>query len=610
MKKLILLTISIFMVISCGKAVKSNDNKLEAQNFSVLSLLPENTEAIINVKSITSIFKNFKITENSVFGQKFQEKDISEVKDILGINPLNIKKLESIGIDINKNLGISFDTILLQGDDLSSLNTIIYLPLKNKSKLLSYIDSRFKKGKLSIKEKVEVNYKKEKNYIKLFGNKKDEVIYVFVKNNYLFIIANPFNPESSLKLTNDIIASKSSLKNSKIYKNMNKEVNKGIYFYGNIESFIKNNKKTISQLFNASKTMMDMIETYQAFSMQLSLDTKEFILNLSAKLKSGKILSLLKGVKYNNSTILGINKNPLLLFSFGLNVNGYANLIKDFAKEYMQRRYNYHKEMTKENGTTNNVVKKGNNFDKTINEEITKLNKEYDFDIQKDLIANFDGNFAFATYDGMSISTTNYNSVMTIGLKNTKTIKMIIDKLLVHKNFAKLKGFVNKTVYKNNTVYIINAMVTQVYVGFKNNELIIASSKEMYDYSLDSKKQEGFYKFSKKDTVLSSSTKSDMIFYISFLEVIKALNNFKAMMPPKGVQKAQDILELLDYLLIKANLKGNVATASYILKTNSNKLFFISLIDYFSASQKESKTQESKVAPVEAKPMKELAPKK
>lgn len=604
MKKLILLIISIFMVISCGKTVKNNDNKLKVKNFSILSLLPENAEAIMNIKSIASIFKNFKITENSAFGQKLQGKNIKEIKDILGINPLNIKDLESIGIDINKNLGISFDTILLKenGNNLNSLNTIIYLPLKNKSKLLAYIDSRFKNGKLLSKKPAEVNYKKEKNYIKFFGNKKNEMIYVFVKNNYLFIIANPFNPESSLKLTDDIIASKSSLKNSKLYNDMNKlGTNKGIYFYGNIESFIKNNKKIISKELDNSKTMIEMIEAYQAFSIQISLDTKEFILDLSAKLKSGKILSLLKGIKYNNSTILGINKNPLLLFSFGLNVNAYANLIKDFAKEYMQKQNLYNQKITKENSSVKQEEKTKSDFDKTLNKEITKLNKEYGFDIQKDLIDNLDGNFAFATYDGMSISTTSYNSVVTIGLKNTKTIEMIIDKLLVHKNFTKLKAFVNKTVYKNNTVYIINAMVTQVYVGFKNNELIIASSKDMYDKALNSKRKEGYYKYSKKDANLSSSIKSDMIFYISFLEVIKALNNFKAMIPAKGVQKAQDILELLDYFLIKANLKDNIASANYILKTNSNKLFFIALIDYFSIKTPRS-TQE--------RPMEQLAPKK
>jgi hypothetical protein len=70
-----------------------------------------------------------------------------------------------------------------------------------------------------------------------------------------------------------------------------------------------------------------------------------------------------------------------------------------------------------------------------------------------------------------------------------------------------------------------------------------------------------------------------MIFYVSFLEIIKAINNFKGMLPPEPTKIAIDSLELLDYFLVTTNINKANAVGSYVLKTNSDKLFFPSVIE-------------------------------
>jgi len=611
MKKIILLILSIFMVASCGKTVKDNDNKLKnVKSSDIILSLPENTEAIINVKSINSVFKNFKVTENSAFGQKIQGSDIDEIKDLLKINPLKIKDLEKIGIDVNKNFGMSFNSVLIteDGNDLKSLNTVIYIPLKRKLKFLSFVKSRFKNGKLIGSKENNIKYKKEKNYIKLYGEKKEEAIYIFVKNNYLFLIVNPFSPESSLELTNNIINEKTSLRNSKIFQETTKisKTDEGIYFYGNIENFIKDNKKAINKEFDNSDTIANLMNSYRSISTLLTLDTKEFSLNASVVLNDGNLISLFKDVKYNNSTILGLDKPAAIMLSYGLNVKEYANLVKSFAKEYYNMYSTPELHVAGQSENTKEVQKenteKENKFDNIANEEIAKLNKEFGFDIEKDLIDNFNGNFAYASYDGMSITKTNYNTIISIGLKNIKTAENIIDKILANKKFEQFAPLVNKTIYKEKTVYIINAMITQIYIGFKENELIITSSKEMFDSALNSKKETGFYKYSKNTPKLLEASKSDMIFYISFLEVIKAMNNFKNELPSDS-REVIDVLELLNYFLIQVNSDGNTFSAKYVLRTHSDKPFFVALIDYINKNEKKKE-----LTPVTTMP--EAAPEK
>jgi hypothetical protein len=71
-----------------------------------------------------------------------------------------------------------------------------------------------------------------------------------------------------------------------------------------------------------------------------------------------------------------------------------------------------------------------------------------------------------------------------------------------------------------------------------------------------------------------------MILYVSFLEIIKALNNFKSMLPKENTQEVIDTLELLDYFLATSKIKDTTFSGNLTLKTNSDKLFFIALIDY------------------------------
>jgi len=579
MKKILLALILVFLITSCNKDTKNKEKKdiknqtvkttvkTVAKTYSInknssLLLLPEETEGIINIKSLKSVFENFMIKNNSVFGIKIEDKAIEEIQKVLAINPLNLKDIESLGIDVNKEFGIAFSDILWgKGDDLASINVISYIPLKDDKKLITTIESKFKDGKFKKDESFNLNIKKEDGYYKFFGKQPNEVLYVLIKDHYFFIIINPIAPQKALNLTKDILKGKTSLKNSKNFQELSKlsKTDSGIYFYANIEKLVDSNQVRIEKEFSKnllnkdSKTIIEAFKTYKHISVSIGLDTNNFVMSANALIdQNSKYLSMIKNIKYNNTTILGLDKPALYFMSFGINIPEYIKLIKSFMEK-----------------------RDVENF----NKEMEKTNEKFGINLQSDLINNFDGNFAFATYDGMSLSTTNYNSMMTIGFKNSKLIKNLIEKLLANKELKSMSKYVNKTTDKGKTIYIINAMVTQVYLAFKDNEMIIASSKNIYDSALTSSKNTGFYKYSQKDKNLKSITDGNIVFYISFLEVIKALNNFKGMLPPEPTKMVIDVLELLDYFSVNIDMYDTSISAKYILKTNSKKLFFPATIE-------------------------------
>ena len=473
MKGLLLILLSMFLVVSCNKKTsnkeKTKDNtvknvkkfktvkkEFKVDTKSILLQLPKETQAIVNLKSIESIFNNFMVAETSIFGIPFPQRDFKEIKNFLSFNPASLKDLEGLGIDTKKELGLAFsDAVWGKYDNFEETNIILYLPVKDSKKLLSFIESKFENGKWKADESANVNIKKEKDYMKIFGKSAEESLYIFVKNDYFFLVMNPKSPQTSLNLTKSILKGESLLKDNKTFKESLKlnKTDSGIYLYGDIESFIESNRVKIEKEFKNSdpkNQLMDLFKLYKTASMSLSLDTKDFILDFSVLLnKSSEALSIFKGIKYDNSTILGLDKPVFALMSFGINVAEYFKVLSNLL---------------------------GDELDK----ELDRSSKELAIDIRKDLINNFNGNFAFASYDGMGISTTNYNSVVTIGFKDAKLISNLIEKLLANPKLKEGAKFVNKTKEDGKDIYIINAVVTQVYIGFNKNELVIASSKDMF----------------------------------------------------------------------------------------------------------------------------------
>ncbi len=569
MKTILIILISVFLFTSCNKNKKNNDKNesnsktkvsiktYKLNNSTPLLLLTKETEAILNLKSIKSTFSNFEINDNSIFGINIDNEVVPFFKKLISINPLNLKELESIGIDINKEVGVAFSDILFGKHDLSSISIISYIPLKDSKKFLNHIESKFVNGHHVNFD--ELSFIKENGYIKISGKRADERLYLLVKNNYLFVVINPLAPQLALNTVKSLIVEKSLIKDNKVFNKTIKlaKINSGIYLYSDIEKIINSNQVRIEKEFrNKAKlgqTVINALKSYKALAVSIDFDSNDFIMNAVALLnKDSKVFSILKDIKYDNSIILGVDKPALMLMSFGINVKEYLKFIKSFMEERDNAR---------------------------MDEEIKRVDKEFGINLQKDLINNFDGNFGYATYDGMSISTTNYNSIMTIGFKNVKLIENLLDKVLLSKKLEKVKKYVNKTSIKGKTVYVINAMVVQVYAGFHKNKLIIASNKNMYEAVMNSSKEKGFYKYAKNDKILNELSNGDIIFYVSFLEVIKALNNFKALLPPKIIAVATDILELLNYFSTNVNMNDDTVSVSYMLKTNSKKMFFPSVAD-------------------------------
>ena len=583
MKQVILITILIFTLISCGKVVKKDDNKLKSN--TILYTLPEDTQAILNLKSIESLYKNSKITESEVFGHKmFNKGKYESILKNISINPFDLKDLEKIGVDTKKELGIALNKLVVaENDDDTSANIIFYIPLKDSKKTLSYIDSLFVNGKFKNNKTLVTSYKKENAYIKIFGEKEEESIYFFVKNDYLFAIINPSLPKESLELTKNIINEKTSIKNSKLFtSNIDfSKLNKGVYLYADIKNFIDNNKVMVEKSLKEAGLRLDVIDAYETITSLIELDIKDFIWNLSIsinenskmmKLYNANIEKNIKNTMDKNSTLFLIDK-PMLATSSAFTLNS-----KEIFKSILQI-------VTEYKLTKASIEEDSKHLDKILDEKIEALNKEFGIDFKKSLIDNFDGNVKYASYDGMGIGATSYNTVFSIGFRDLKTLETTIDKVLTHEYLAPFKSFVSKTNYKGKSLYVLSSAPLQAYIGFNKKELIIASSKNLYDKAINAKKGSGFYKFSKNDLLLNKALNSDLLVYISFSEVIKALNNFKMIIPEKNFNLMVNLMGLGKYFIIDAKFEKSIFQMNYILRMNATKPFFVNIIDYINKTQ-------------------------
>jgi len=573
MKITVLITILIFALVSCGKTVKKDENTLKNKK-SILYSLPENTQFILNLKSINSIFKNFKLSKNSRFGNLLKDEQIKLVKDILDINPLNIKELKDIGLDLNKNFGFVVNDMSIKKDrDLSSVNTITYFPIKNKLKTSKYIDSLLLKYPNEHK-KFSIIKEASNKYFKLWDKKNNKVFYFFVENDHLFVIHNPFSSKDSLKVTKVIIEKLDKFEEAELF---DKEfdfssINDGIYFYFNLNNFIKGlNDAPIDSVFQNS---VEEFKAYKTYAGVVTLDSKDF--NLDFNIKFNENLSDFKeyliNKKSNTSSILNLDKTVISLISIFISNN-------DFIFEVM----------------TQALLEGKHAID--IKKIISDIDNMLKINLKKDIWDNLAGDILYASYDGASIGATIYNTVFSISFKEPKLVESLIDKVLSNEDLAGLKNIFSKTKYKENNVYILNYGVLQAYIGFKGNELIIASSKNMYDKAMDSKKGKGFYKEIKKDKILSSGLKSGFFIYLSSPEIIKALNNFKMMIPKDEFNNIVEILEKINYTMLSNSLDfdENSLKAKYVLDMKTKSVFFITLIDYINKMEAKATGEAQKI---------------
>ncbi len=544
-------------LISCEQGKQRSQKKFKPKGVS--KLLPANSIFMFKLNSLEKAYQYLSVTDDSVFGEKLDK--IEKAKKDLGFNPLNINELKNQGIAVDKEIGFAITDLKFKKnfDQDPDISMLFFLPVTDGPKALAVMSKLIKKEDSSTKISKEAN-------ITIIENENDKIkIYLAEKDQYLFLA---FDSKKDAKpLIENILAEKSQLIDSKYYQDVASRIDstKELFCYGNINRFYEENPEAFKNFFNESykefgapdmSKFAETLKDYEGLGLNVDLGASDLISKMVMNIKpSSQVLDLVKNVKFNKNTVLGLEDNMALLLSFGINIKEYYNMIiKMIGKEESKK------------------IKTG----------IQDIKTEYGIDIVKDVIDNLDGNLNLAFYDGAKISANNTNTVCTVNVKNEAKAYEAIEKVI-----AKLPAPQKQTIKKekiNGTksyLAIIDPKQpnNQLYLGVKNNNLIFTTGKSMYEKALNANAAKSFLTRLEDKNLVNTLKDDTNIVYLEFNEIYQVVKSFLGyILGPKGSDpKNQSSIGQFNYLLASSYIDNNSLMGDIIVKTKFKKPFLIAV---------------------------------
>ncbi len=513
---------------------------------SIPDILPEKTDIFITVPSISDIYRHFSIRRDRIFGNPVKE--ISKIEKNLGINPLSIWDLKSIGIDTTRETGFFISGLKIEKKKKPVMNVFLYLPLSDNQLFMQRIKSAIEKNA------PKVTFTEKDGYTVMGKEGQKDKIYMIKIKNYLLIGTNTNG--DAVPTIKRILSGESNLQKSKQYRDFSSRFKSSgkIYCYADIEGILNNNRDAFKKLYkslkvydrNSIEKLMNAYQDYRNAALTLDLENSDFNLDIYYLLKPrAKTLSLFKGIIFNRTSILGIEKNPIFLAILGFNTEQYYKYFMSMMPEI---------------------------FSKSLKKKFADIRKEYKLDVEKEIIPNLGGNFNLGMYDGKTLNMFNYNALLTLTVKNRRTFEKAIKKIT--KTVPKEMKMREKIAGVNTDVYSMG--MVKIYSAFKGNQFILSPSKPVFEEALRAKKTGGFTKTMKDKKLVASMKKDISMLYINVDEAVLALRNFGPMSKLNSPDLQNQIKKFV-YLLISSKIKKTFISGTVIVKTRFNDPFFIGL---------------------------------
>ncbi len=526
---------------------------------NITSLIPDDIDILMKFPSLSSLFRNFSIRNNTIFGMPINF--VSSITKKTGLNPLSIWDLRDIGIDTNSEFGFAISDLHAGNNSVKQIpvmNIVIFIPVTDGSKLISTITKSLANQKIIVT--------KESDYYIIEKSNKKERAYLFQKSNYIFIaIHTAGDAKSFIKLMQD---DNSSLQNSRLFNDAVAKFTKNndpiLYF--NINNIIKNNQDSIKNYFSKSlnyddkaiKNTLKLISSYANAVFSIDLESKNFLLSSIYTIKpQSKALEFLQGIKYNKKHILDIDKKPLFLMLLGLNIDKYYQYLRDSWPQ---------------------------NFKSGMEKSFLEIKNEYNINVPEDIIKNIGGNINIGIFDSEMINPLNYNTLFTLTINNSVAMDTVLKKIA-----AKLpEQSISREVINGVNAYVYTKDLINIYIGIKNNVLVIAQGKDIFESALNVEKSQGFItKLEDKDLQVIA-IKDNTIFYIDVDETLKVIKNFGISDQNISADKLEYINKI-KYLLISSNMVNNSYHGQILIKTNFTEPFFITLKDIIQSAKNQKK---------------------
>ena len=531
-------------------------------------LIPGNTDFLFKLSSLAKIYKGFDINANSAYGKKRTSNGIEKMKKDVGFNLFSLTELKENGFATDKELGFTVSDIKLQEkNETPYFNGTLLIPVTDGKKALLKIEQALTAPK---DNQIKFTVSKDGNLTVITNQSDSTKLYLALKENYLFAFINPASDAKEFAKT--FLAGGTALSDQKSYKEVAAKIGSGedIFVYADIKKIVARNYETLNKLYseelkNNSTPLsgitpnFDMnlkyLKDYEGSGFSFNLTNSDFVLNWIVNLQKGsKVVELMKGIKFNKKTLLGMAFHPALLFSGAINFSEYYQLFVSAISETEKSK---------------------------LDDFLAEINSSYGIDLKNDVIENLNGNIDFAIFDGASFSITNFNTMLTVGVKNTDKANEMLNKIYNSLN-QKNQGFVRKETVEGVEAHVYMAVMYQIYVGVKNNTLIATIGKPMFEKALHSDIATGFYSKIKDNSLKNSINENNNLFYFNVDEILKAVENTSRMLGAitgtSGIdENMKKQISQFEYMIISGKGEDNSIIGQYKLKTKFKEPFFLGL---------------------------------
>lgn len=529
-----------------------------AAQAGVTDLLPENMQIVVKFGSFEAMQKNLAITATSVFGQPIP--NIEQMKADLGFNPLNAAELKANGFDSGKEFGFAAADIIVPAkgapNEVPNVNVLVFLPVTDGAKALKAITTATQKGSATTK------ITQEGALTVMAGPKPEERAYLSVKDAYLWIAFNPKTPAKPF--LEAVLGKATSLTKAKAYANVAAKISaaKDLLAYVNLAKFMEKNLATIKDLSKEStmakggpdvSAWLDYLADYEGAGLAVDLGTPNLTVQSVTNFSAGaKSLKAWQGLQPNKNAVLGIPENPVVLLSAMLNAAEYYKLFKEALQG-----------------------PEAQNFQTQLDSLKTSLG----FDVEKDVLDNLAGNLNLGIYDGQSVTMGNFNTLLTVSVKDEKLLQGVIAKLLAQVPPAQ-QSTISKQTVGGVEANVMMAGPAQVYAGVKNKNLIVALGPVMFEKALKGDVAAGFVSKLTDQELAGKMKGGENLLYLSVDETMKTVKNFEmffqAMTPQgKGIEpQVYAAAGKFEYALASSKLEGASLLSNLTVKTRFNEPFF------------------------------------
>ncbi len=525
----------------------------------VAEMAPEDTEILIRLPSVETLFKHLAVTENSILGQPIE--DLDEARETLGFNPLKLSELRARGLDTSQPFGLLVDSLDLSAEtEEPSLNGAVFLPVTDAGKAIDALKAMISK------ETPDMKWSKDGDLTVFKGEGGDGMGYMLPKAGHLFIGAAP--KKDAKPFMQRIAKTKKGLAADDAYEKVAKQMppRREIFAYVDAAAIVSRNLEAIKKLSreSAGETSgpdmtqnLDYLKEWTGAGAGVDFDTKDLIVDSVINVTPGaKSLSVMKDVRFDKGIVMGIKEAPVMLLSFAVNPRQYYDMIMTSLADEKRQAFQ-------------------NNLE--------EIKAGFGVDLVSDVIDNLAGNLNLGIYDGLSINMANYNALLSLNLKDGAKMERVIE-TAISKLPPEQQSMVVKTTVGAQESYMISLMgMTQLFLGVKDNNLIVALGKPMYEKALAADMKTGFLT-TLKDPHLVDTLKSDAasIFYLDSQETFKAVKNFSALLQQFSKDPSKPIIDdtvtnavnQFDYLLSSSQVDGESIFSNLTVKTNFVGSFF------------------------------------